>query len=140
MINRSYKKLIALLLILVFSSQLMAASLMTCELENIFKMVPDHVHGNHMDHSEHMSHGMESPDLTKVPDTTKRDADHSTSAQHKSFCCKTIDHCLLGCALIAINNHFSFQLEIASSGIEDFYSGRSSSPFIASLYRPPILG
>ncbi|RYY73409.1 MAG: hypothetical protein EOO52_18595 [Gammaproteobacteria bacterium] len=135
MINIVHKKYLALLMILAFASQLMAAAVMTCKLEGVSNQVSVSAHANHMDHAGHnMSHAMESRD------NTKSNVDNSPNFQHQSFCCKTMDHCLLGCALIAIHNHFFFQLDIVNNGIEDLYSSRSSSPFIPSLYRPPIFG
>jgi len=129
-------------MLLAFTSQIMAATAMTCDLEKVFEPAAHTVHMNPRDHSSNMGHTNHLDHSKHSMTHMQNDMDetnHSQTAQHNSFCCKTMVHCLLGCALIGINNSFIFQLEKISLGIEDFYSGATSNPFIPSLYRPPIL-
>ena len=142
MIKTLSHKHIVVLMLLAFTSQIMAVAAMTCDLEKAFEPAAHTMHMNHMnpqDHSSNMdhTHHFDHPMTHMQSDTNG--TDHSQTAQHKSFCCKTMVHCLLGCALMGINSSFTFQLEKISLGIEDLYSSAASNPFIPSLYRPPIL-
>jgi hypothetical protein len=122
-----YSKLIAFFALLAFTSQMMAASAMTCELDKAAE--PDAFARDmmHMDHSNadmaHMHH---------------HDADQPPAPQHNADCCKIMGHCLSGCTLVVISSSIIFAIEKFSSGVSDFYSSNISNPVISSLYRPPI--
>ena len=123
---------------------------MTCDLQKAFASGPNSIYESEIDHSTHdMSHMHESSKHESMQhefaqqnspyNKTTEIADHSHPTHHQSFCCKTMAHCLLGCALITLNSNFLFQLVAINSGVGDFYSSTASNPFIPSLYRPPIL-
>ena len=138
-----------LLMLLAFTSQIMAAAAMTCELEKVFIPVSNITHQNHtknhMDHSAHEMHKVHDAldhgliEHGAVDDSINDSGDQHPTTHHQSFCCTTMAHCLLGCTLIAVSNSFLLHLEVTNSGVEDFYSSTASNPFIPSLYRPPIL-
>ena len=150
MIKSSHRRYIALMMLLAFISQIMASAAMTCDLQKAFASGPNSIYESQIDHSTHdMSHVHESSkhesmqhefaQQNSLHDKTNQSADLSYPTHHQSFCCKTMAHCLLGCALITLNSNFLFQLVAINSGVEDFYSSTASNPFIPSLYRPPIL-
>jgi len=127
-------------MLLALTSQIMAAAAMTCEPGKTFKPSKHSALESHLDHSMHEMnplHGASEHEAIKHGGMEK--ADQSHSSHHQSFCCKTMAHCLLACALIANSNNFLFHLELVSLGVDDFYSNTATNPFIPSLYRPPIL-
>jgi hypothetical protein len=128
-------------MLLAFISQIMVAATITCELEKAFTPGLNIVHEGHMDHSAHELNSMqETRGHEAMEHRIVDNADQPSIPEHQSFCCKSMADCLLGCALITINNNFLFHLKAISSGVEDFYSSTTSNPFIPSLYRPPIFG
>jgi len=132
----SYKKFIITLLLLAFSSQLMATAAMTCELEKLAQPIMENVNAQAQMQMHHHMSDMPMHDMAAMDDIT-----HSPQPNaHQQFdCCKTMGHCLYGaCSLAAINNIESFLFTKSRSTLVDFYSSITPSPIISSLYRPPI--
>jgi len=133
------KKFTIALLLLAFTSQLMAAAAMTCELEKnsresitatVTNTTPiEHSHHHHMDE-------MPTQDMGAMNHMNQTSQTHN----HQQFdCCKTMGHCLLGaCSFIATHNIDSFIVIKSRSILAVFYSSTTPSPIISSRYRPPI--
>jgi uncharacterized protein involved in copper resistance len=139
MLNARLHKFIALILLLAFTSQMMATAAMNCEQEKmtskyenvtIAKLNLNDMNMSSMDHSDsnmmHMHHH-------------KSKTDSSQNSHQQFDCCKTMGHCLLGgCTLAAASNAITFLISTIDSSVEDLYLGISPNPLASSLYRPPI--
>jgi hypothetical protein len=133
-----YKKFIITLLLLAFTSQILATAAMTCELEKIAQTESVVISTN----AETRVHAHHHMDEIPAHDISAMDySDHSVQPHtHRQFdCCKTMGHCSLGsCSFAIANTSTEFLFFAFRSTAVDFYLSTAHSPFISSPYRPPI--
>lgn len=121
------KKLIIALLLLAFTSQSMAAVVMSCQLAAQHSVSPSSM-------DEDMS-------MMDMSDADMADMNHAMSMQSdkKADCCKTMGHCLSGsCTLTGLSNSITISFAAVGSHAFDSYTSAQPLPLISSLYRPPI--
>ena len=139
MLKARFHRFIALVLLLAFTSQTMAAATMNCERSTTgsksenpaaANLSLDDMDMSSMDHSDpammHMHHQL-----------AKKNSSQNT---HQQFdCCKTMGHCLLGgCALAAASNAITFLFNTIGSGVDILYLEIAPNSLASTLYRPPI--
>lgn len=140
MIKRCHSTMLIALLLIAFTSQLIANAAMTCELKPVAALPHSHEHTHHHDGAMPM-HDMASMNLSQNF-SQNHAQDHSSAFTHhhsSADCCKLMGHCSMGCALFGIDRDKIFSLQKQSSIAEDFYSRNTPTPLITTHYRPPIL-
>jgi hypothetical protein len=137
----SWKKCIALLLMLVYASQSVAALVMPCHMDEqsaeVMADMPMHAMGHDMHHgmaSDHtMGHSMAHADMAMGDDT------QAPKIGDKPTCCGAMGHCLMGgCTIHGASNTLAYSIGDERISVADLY--RLPQPFLltSSHFRPPI--
>ena len=117
-----YKKLIVALLLLVFTSQSIAALAMSCQLNSLVQPMMG------MDHSMMaMDDSMDMMDGHSMP-----------SGDQTADCCKVMGHCPMGNCFPSATSTSTVSFSTFTSTALDSYRSTQPDPLISSLYRPPI--
>ncbi len=112
----------------------MATAAMNCEQSTFVSSTKN----NKMDAMDMSAMDMSDPAMAHMHHSM--DANNPAQNQHRTVdCCKTMGHCLMGgCSIASTNVSIAFLLSKIDSAIEAFYFGMIPTPFVSSLYRPPI--
>ena len=147
----SWKKHIALLLMLVYTSQSLAAWLTPCHMDevssepkSIVAVASAHESAHDMHHNmghDHaaMNHSMLHPEIApdSIPDTTAA----ANINVDKADCCDTLGHCLMGgCVVIHAASGTSALSPGDGLSIADLYELPQPLLVTSSHFRPPIFG
>lgn len=125
-----YKKLIVALLLLVFTSQSIAALAMSCQLNSLVQPSIEQTMMEGMDYSMMaMDDSMSMMDMQSMP----------SKGDQTSDCCKAMGHCSMGnCSFLGVSNTLVVSFTAFNSISPDSFLNIQPDPLISSLYRPPI--
>ncbi|MEH6588603.1 MAG: hypothetical protein V7746_00020 [Halioglobus sp.] len=116
-----YSKIIAVLLMLVFTSQVVASASVSCQNQSAGSQSPAQMMDSDvMDHSQHMNMGESSADAATVLE-----------------CCPDCDCSLGGCAAAAVPVSEPTLISNLASSMSP-YKELTASQLSATLFRPPI--